>query len=316
MRWRRLRDVNAMKSRALRVVFDRAIQPRLHEFIRPNLVVLEYPLHQRARWGYDAPTHPELEQLIAAGRDSYGDLLRSFYDFEEPLSRISAADKDGASSTPRWCNGWFDALDAIALYSLLAQRKPKNYVEIGSGMSTKFARRAIRDFDLDTRITSIDPEPRAEVDAICDSMIRDALENVGDVVVETANSGDLVFFDGSHRTFMNSDVTVMYLEVLPRLKPGVLVHAHDIFLPADYPPGWEDRYYSEQYLLGAYLLGGSRRLRTLLPNAFISWDPDLRRIAEGIVGDPNVWRVGGYLAKTTCLGSSFWSEIVGLSRDG
>lgn len=201
MRLRRLRDVNAVTTRALRVVFNRAIQPRLHEFVTPNLVLLEYPLHPRARWGYDAPAHRELEDLIAARRDSFRDLLMSFYDFSEPLSRIPAAAETAAPSAPWWCNGWFDALDGVALYSLLAQRQPKNYVEIGSGMSTKFARRAIQDFDLDTRITSIDPEPRAEVDEICDSMIRDALENVGDVVVETASSGDVVFFDGTHRTF-------------------------------------------------------------------------------------------------------------------
>jgi hypothetical protein len=292
----------------VRVVF-REIPRRLAK-VSPNLVMVDYPPHPRPRWGYDSPFHPELEHLIAVRRDSYRDLLASFRDFREPLSRIPSAPSTGSPSMPHWCNGWCDALDAIALYSLLAQRKPSNYVEIGSGMSTKFARRAIEDFGLRTKITSLDPDPRSEVDAICDSVIRDGLENAQAVVVETAGAGDIVFFDGTHRAFTNSDVTVMYLEILPRLESGTLVHVHDTFLPADYPPGWEEIYYSEQYLLAAYLLGRTAWLRTIFPSAFISWDLELRRTAQEIVADPEVWRVGGFLSKTTCLGSSFWSEIV------
>jgi hypothetical protein len=39
------------------------------------------------------------------------------------------------------------------------------------------------------------------------------------------------------------------------------------------PPEWNDRYYSEQYLLGGYLLNaGAARPKVLLPNAFIVHD--------------------------------------------
>ena len=48
----------------------------------------------------------------------------------------------------------------------------------------------------------------------------------------------MVFFDGSHRTFMNSDATVFFLEVLPTLPAGTLVGIHDIYLPDDYPADW------------------------------------------------------------------------------
>lgn len=66
-----------------------------------------------------------------------------------------------------------------------------------------------------------------------------------------------MFFDGSHRCFQNSDVTAFFLDVMPRLPSGILIGIHDILWPQDYPPGWKDRYYSEQYVLGAYLLGAA-----------------------------------------------------------
>jgi len=85
----------------------------------------------------------------------------------------------------------------------------------------------------------------------------------------------MLFIDGSHHCFMNSDATVIFLEILPRLKSNVIVQIHDIFLPYDYPPGWENRYYSEQYLLAAYLLAGTKIFNIILPMQYISKDEEL-----------------------------------------
>jgi hypothetical protein len=97
---------------------------------------------------------------------------------------------------------------------------------------------------------------------------------------------------------------VIFLEILPRLSAGVRVHFHDIFLPYDYPPDWADRYYSEQYVLGAYLLGGANRLRVLLPNSYVSHDPQLRQILDPIWDRPQMRGVDRH-------GCSFWVEITG-----
>ena len=80
--------------------------------------------------------------------------------------------------------------------------------------------------------------------------MRQPLEAVDASEFGALTAGDVVFFDGSHRVFQNSDVTVFFLEILPALPPGVLVQIHDIFWPVDYPPAWADRYYSEQYMAG------------------------------------------------------------------
>src|SRR5262245_52540208 len=108
-------------------------------------------------------------------------------------------------------------------------------LSIGSGHSTKFARRAVVDYGLPTQITSIDPHPRAEIDALCHRTIRKPLEETDLNVFDELEPGDVVFFDGSHQYFMNSDVTVFFLDVPPRLKPGTLVQVHDNTLPYDYP---------------------------------------------------------------------------------
>ena len=101
------------------------------------------------------------------------------------------------------------------------------------------------------------------------------MEAVDLSVFEQLESGDVLFVDCSHTVYMNSDATVFFLEVLPRLKAGVFVQIHDIFLPYDYPISWGKNYYAEQYLLAAHIMSENRMFDILLPNYFIIVDPEL-----------------------------------------
>lgn len=166
---------------------------------------------------------------------------------------------------PCWDNAWWGSLDALVQCSFLKQRDPTLYLEVGAGFSTLFARRAIRDFGLRTTIVSIDPSPRTDVDDSCDEAIRAPLEELDTAVFSRLASGDVLLIDSSHTALMNSDATVLFLEVLPRLPPGVLVGIDDVFLPWDYPPTWHGRMYGEQYLLAALLLGGARGFALRFP---------------------------------------------------
>jgi hypothetical protein len=78
----------------------------------------------------------------------------------------------GDSLEPSWVNGWLPGLDGAAIYSFLRERRPSLYLEIGSGNSTLFAARARRDGDLPTAIVSIDPQPREDIDGMCDEIYR------------------------------------------------------------------------------------------------------------------------------------------------
>lgn len=147
------------------------------------------------------------------------------------------------------------------------------YFEIGSGVSTQFVRRAVVDGDLSTLIVSIDPKPREDIDQLCDRVHRQRLEDVDLAVFDELEAGDVLFFDGTHRSFMNSDVTVFFLDLTPRLPAGVLIGIHDIYLPFDYPDEVADRYYSEQYVLAARLLAEGRAAHVVLPTAFVAANP-------------------------------------------
>lgn len=183
--------------------------------------------------------------------------IAGFRKHGEHFSAIPIA-SEAKSLDPRWINGWFPSLDCMVLYHLLAERNPATYVEIGSGNSTKFARQAIMDHKLKTRIVSIDPEPRTEIDAIADEVIRSGVEFTDIALFSQLGADDVVFFDGSHRSFQNSDVTVFFIDILPELKAGTCVGIHDVLWPFDYPPAWVERYYNEQYMLGAYMLAFGR----------------------------------------------------------
>jgi hypothetical protein len=296
---------NAGRRRQARAALSRV--PALLALVRKirgpvvQRIPVDYRVDPQPRYGYGKPAHALLEQLIGRGRQAYRETLQSFLQYEQQLAAIPRAVHQ-ASSDPFWDNAWFQGIDIIALYPLVSLRRPGRYFEIGSGQSTRVVRRAISDQKLATRITSLDPEPRTAVDVICDEVVRGRLEDCDVALITRLQPGDMLFFDGSHRCFQNSDVTVFFLEVLPQLSPGVLVHVHDIFLPRDYPPDWAERYYSEQYLLGTYLLARSpENLRIVLPNAFVSEDEELRHALDPLWERPELVGIIRH-------GASFWFE--------
>ncbi len=286
----------ARKNGLLYVLYN---LPRLAKGYYP--IFLDYAVHPLPRYGYGKPPHPELYAMFAVERDRYRERLRGFLCFQEQLLRIPLR-QPGESTEPSWINKWLEGLDTLALYGMVAERKPKLYLEVGSGYSTKLVRRAIRDHGLATKLVSIDPHPRAEIDAICDRIVRQRLEDADLSIMAELEAGDILFVDSSHRSFMNSDVTVFFLEALPRLKPGVLVHLHDIHLPYDYVPERAEWYYSEQYLLATSLLAGHANYGVLLPNAFIAEEADLVSELRPLLGRPEMTSVHA-------RGWSFWMEI-------
>jgi len=257
-----------------------------------------------ARWGHGRPDHAGLTAILAEGRAAYRDLLTAVLHQKKRLTAIPVTGNP-ASGEPYWRNGYLPGLDSAVHYTMLATRHPARYVEIGSGHSTRFAARAIRDHGLRTRIRCIDPAPRAAVEGLAAETSRARVEDLEPGAVSAmVASGDVLFFDGSHRVLGNSDVTVFLLEILPSLPPGVLVQMHDICLPSDYPPGWTDRWYSEQYALAAFLLGGAKGTRLLCACAFIGTDAALAGMLDPLWSDLA-------LAGVERGGSSFCLETTG-----
>ena len=156
---------------------------------------------------------------------------------------------------PRWTQDWFPRLDAAAAYAMVRATRPKRIVEVGSGHSTRFLARAVRDGGLDTEVTAIDPAPRASLAGLAISFLSKRVQDAGTEPFNRLESGDILFIDSSHQVRPGSDVEFLVDKVIPKLARGVRVHFHDIFLPDGYPRGWEWRRYNEQHAVARLVAG-------------------------------------------------------------
>jgi predicted O-methyltransferase YrrM len=277
---------------------------QIYRFLNPTFqnLFLEYKVDFKPRYGHGKPPHKQLYDMIDAGRLKYSQLLQEALNYKDVFHSIKKMDEETDALKPAYNNGYLPGLDIIMLYTLIASYKPKTYFEIGSGNSTKIAYKAIKETGLPAKITSIDPKPRAEIDQLADTIVREPFESVNFETIFSLKENDILFIDNSHRILPNSDSMVFYLEVLPRLSKGVLVHIHDIYLPYDYPQFMCNRFYSEQYGLAMYLLANSEKYKPLLPNYFISQDAELREILNPVWNHPNMVGIERH-------GGSFWLTI-------
>ena len=255
----------------------------------------------KPRWGY---SHPPIEALTAF-------FTRYQKDYKELLSYLRSLNPNHIAPVltpaimqarqPAWLGGAMSPFDELALYGLVGKYKPARFFEVGSGISTCFARQAITDFKLPTRVVSIDPEPRSgsAIDAFCDEIYRKSLETMDVSYFDQLEAGDICYIDGSHRSFTNSDVTVFFIDILPRIKPGVIIHIHDISLPWDYHDMFLNWYWNEQYLLAVYLLAAQEVVVPLFPTAFVCRSPLFEEHFQTPFIDCNelkelsLWRGGG-----------------------
>jgi len=157
-------------------------------------------------------------------------------------------------------NGSFLAGDAELLYCMIRHFKPSRLYEIGSGHSTLMAQLAIcrnaRDGAPRCEHVCIEPYEQPWLEETGLRVLRSRVEEVDPSLFDRLEAGDILFIDSSHVIRPQGDVVHEYLFLLGRLKPGVLVHVHDIFTPRDYLERWivdERRMWDEQYLLEAFL---------------------------------------------------------------
>lgn len=262
--------------RALRAAYSKLEQDTaaMRLASRENrLFITDYAYFPAPRALDKAPGGQQVEAIFRRHLPSISATIQGIARHAEALGRIPREQSDHLS--PFWANPWFPPFDGTSLYGILAETRPRRYIEVGSGISTRFARQAVKDLGLETRIISIDPHPHNAVEGLCDETIVQRAEDMPASFWAGLSADDMVFIDNSHRCFPGSDVTVFFTEVMPALPEGVVYGIHDIFLPQDYPAEWNDRFYSEHYLLMMYLLGGGGNDQILLPVRWASGEPDL-----------------------------------------
>jgi methyltransferase family protein len=186
------------------------------------------------------------------------DVLKRF-DYNDELEQLPTHKQEGVGFY--YHNGYFESGDAEYLYNMVRLYRPSRLVEVGSGFSSLVAREAIRT-NLEVNPTHscdhicIEPYENKWLDNLGMTVIREPVQNTDMSLFQRLKENDILFIDSSHVIRPQGDVLCVYLNVLPVLAAGVLVHIHDIFTPKDYRDEWildEVRFWNEQYLLEAFL---------------------------------------------------------------
>ena len=199
------------------------------------------------------PPYAALAGVFAAAENACAAHLAAIEECGVALERLGGE----PPPAPRWKQDWFPRLDAAAAYAMVRRHAPRRIVEVGSGHSTRFLARAVADAGGTSRITAIDPAPRASLAGLDLELIRSTVQDAGEAPFSRLAASDLLVIDSSHVLMPGTDVDHLVNRVLPALPAGVRVHFHDIFLPQDYPADWGWRGYNEQLAVAALVASGA-----------------------------------------------------------
>jgi len=189
------------------------------------------------------------EQLLLLGKFNYNEELKEIANLPEKELTFS------------FLKGPFRSGDAEYLYNIIRLLKPKKIIEIGSGHSTLIAQHGIaknlaENLNYNCDHTCIEPYENLWLEKLPVKVIRILVEDVEIDFFKQLNENDILFIDSSHIIRPQGDVLFEYLQILPSLNKGVIVHIHDIFTPKDYLTEWlmnGTLFWNEQYLLESFL---------------------------------------------------------------
>ena len=197
-----------------------------------------------------AEGYPEIEKILATAAPSMCDWLAATAPYRTAFDRLGTE----APPAPRWDQDWFPRLDAAMAYTFVRRLRPARIVEIGSGHSTRFLARAVRDGGIEAEIIAVDPEPRASIRSLTNvKWLEQTVQAAKGDVVGAVRAADMLLVDSSHVLMPGTDVDLILTELLPQMARGAYVHFHDIFLPDAYPEAWRWRNYNEQSAIAVLL---------------------------------------------------------------
>lgn len=196
--------------------------------------------------------------------DSVQLALLSEFNYNEELKSFSYNQR--GDNEYYYDNGMFGPGDSEIQYSMIRHFKPRRIIEIGSGNSTLMAINAVaankkEDSNYHCDIHCIEPYQMPWLEKLDIKLNRELVENIELSWFDQLEENDILFIDSSHIIRPQGDVLYEFLQLLPRLKKGVIIHIHDIFTPKDYLDAWifdALRIYDEQYLLEALLTDSNK----------------------------------------------------------
>ncbi|WP_336080749.1 class I SAM-dependent methyltransferase [Thalassospira sp. CH_XMU1448-2] len=197
------------------------------------------------------PTYPAIETMMEQAAPTMKAWLTKAAQYQDAFASFGNA----TPPEPRWQQSWFPRLDGMMAYVFTREFRPNRIVEIGSGHSTRFYHRAIRDGELATDFHAIDPAPRADIAKLPITIERTIVQKADPAVFARLAGSDILSIDSSHILMPGTDVDLLFSTVIPILPSGTIIHIHDITLPDDYPEIWQWRGYNEQQGVASLLAG-------------------------------------------------------------
>ncbi|HTQ38027.1 MAG TPA: class I SAM-dependent methyltransferase [Pirellulales bacterium] len=185
-------------------------------------------------------------------------------------------------------NGYYEHCDSVTLFSFIRRFCPRRIMEVGSGFTSALMLDTNDLYcDSSMQLTFIEPYPKrlnqllTPRDAERARIIVSGVQRVPVEEFDQLEAGDFLFIDSSHVSKYGSDVNHLLFNVLPRLRPGVMIHMHDIFFPFEYPLQWlkDGRAWNELYLLRAFLQYNNA-FEILFSNSFVTarYPEDVKRL--------------------------------------
>jgi hypothetical protein len=202
-------------------------------------------------------------------------------------------------STNYFCLG-----DAYIYSAFISDLTPRLIIEVGSGFSSACALDTVDQLNIDTQFVFIEPNPDrlfkliSSADRSRVTIFEIGVQHVSLSVFDRLEAGDILFLDTTHIFKTGSDVTHELFQIIPRLKPGVIIHFHDIFDKWEYPTNWigdQNRSWNEIYALRAFLMF-NKEFEIIYFNDFM-WQNFKDRIDRTALGSVNAAGSGLYLRK-------------------
>ena len=235
---------------------------------------------------YNSPIPYEVPDQTWSRRDPLRDID---FDLGAQIQWMEQSLAHARDWTPPIEDGMYGPIDAALLYGAVRALQPAKVIELGSGTSSEIIRAALgRPHDI------YDPYANDRTSLPVERL---SATDVPLAEFEVLERNDILFVDTTHIVKTGGDVVRIFLEILPILSSGVVVHVHDIFLPFEYPKAWHDqgRWWTEQYLLQAFLIG-NRDWRVLCGCAAVASAYPERVAAAAPTGISNI------------VGGAFWMQ--------
>lgn len=238
---------------------------------------IPYPYAQGLETPQDLYPLPWLAKLLESNLAAFEGVIKKACLYNSIFESFEKGSKTDPLA-PRFNQDWFCGIDGAAAYSIVRDIKPNLIVEVGSGFSTRFLARAVKDEGLQTEICGINPKVLHAADKLCAKFYNTTFDKVPRDIFSRIKANDILFIDASHLFMAGTDLEILMLDIIPNLPKGVYIHFHDIFLPSDYPDeqDWKWWAFNEQQTLAIMLASGG--YKPVFASAYIQkYHPELTK---------------------------------------